>query len=593
MDCDPDGRDAKLQRMLNVGRTTQTALRTILGEAWDDGAPSRNAVTDVAQARFALVCKQLLLPRCGGGDPVKVELCDPNHLMGRLLSESPTLQTWFADALLKHPCSVDRPWSLVVGWDEHVPGNKLALQNSRKSMNVSFSFLELGDVFHNDVAWFTPMVVRASKIMEVDGGWSAILKEYLKLQLTSPGGLQSVSGAAIEVQGKAHCLWAQVRVLLGDGDGHRQAFQWMGAASLKPCFKHFNVMKRDSDRAHRSEDRALPSQNRYVEVCCSRPELFRSWTTVEFNKAVDAIVRARADHLAGACTKSRLEKMEQAYGLKPTEHGLLADPTLRGLFSVQEVFRYDWVHTFLQDGILTAEAWLLIAKCEELGVCDQATVCSFLKEEWVSPAHKRWKGRQLWRIFDSYGEKANRSHGSIKCSASELLGLYAMLRHFVEDRVPCDARLADHRACFLQLCDAVDSILLAKRGRAPMISAARSLRAALSSYLAKHVAVHGSAGVKPKAHWALDIPDQFESDMCVADCFVIERLHLRVKAAAENVSRLETFERSVLSGVVNSHARLAQNASVRNGLVGRCAPFPGVSGAMVADHLERKGSWWR
>ena len=75
--------------------------------------------------------------------------------------------------------------------------------------------------------------------------------------------------------------------------------------------------------------------------------------------------------------------------MKPTEHGLLADPTLRGLFSVQEVFRYDWVHTFLQGGILTAEAWLLIAKCEELGVCDQATVCSFLKEElndlWKSP----------------------------------------------------------------------------------------------------------------------------------------------------------------------------------------------------------------
>ena len=163
-------------------------------------------VTDVAQARFSLVSERLACPRAGGGDPVVVELCHPNQLLARILSESPTLQGWFVDALRKHPCSAEKPWSLVVGWDEHVPGNKLALQNSRKSMNVSFSFLELGEVFHEDIAWCTPMVVRASKIAEVDGGWSTVLKEYLKLQLVGAGGLQTVSGAAIELQGQAHCL---------------------------------------------------------------------------------------------------------------------------------------------------------------------------------------------------------------------------------------------------------------------------------------------------------------------------------------------------------------------------------------------------
>jgi len=37
----------------------------------------------------------------------------------------------------------------------------------------------------------------------------------------------------------------RLSILLTDGDGFRLAFDWRGGASLKPCFKHDNVLKKD------------------------------------------------------------------------------------------------------------------------------------------------------------------------------------------------------------------------------------------------------------------------------------------------------------------------------------------------------------
>ena len=56
------------------------------------------------------------------------------------------MEELFAKSLRLHPCSEDRPWSLVVVWDEFTPGNMLKPLNERKTMAVYFSFLELEGV---------------------------------------------------------------------------------------------------------------------------------------------------------------------------------------------------------------------------------------------------------------------------------------------------------------------------------------------------------------------------------------------------------------------------------------------------------------
>ena len=181
---------------------------------------------------------------------------------------------------------------------------------------------------------------------------------------------------------------------------------------------------------------------------------------------------------------ARLKEVEQAYGLRTCADGLLSDSELRRCFNVQEVGRYDWAHTFLADGVVTDDAWTLIDRCEDLGVIRQRDTHDFLREDWVLPQSQRRAGSQLWRVFDMYGAKSNRTHEALKCGASELLSLYPMLRHFFECRVPRSQDFDKQLEVFLKICDAVDNILGAKRGDIPMASAGQELRRILASHMA-------------------------------------------------------------------------------------------------------------
>jgi len=116
---------------------------------------------------------------------------------------------------------------------------------------------------------------------------------------------------------------------------------------------------------------------------------------------------------------------------------------------------------------VTKDAWLLVDRSETLGIATQAHIYEFLREDWTVPQHRRSKGRQLWRIFDSYGSRSNRQHDDIKCSASELLSLYSLLRHYFERRVPDHEGLRPYKEAFCLACGAADLIMAAQRGVTP------------------------------------------------------------------------------------------------------------------------------
>ena len=200
-------------------------------------------------------------------------------------------------------------------------------------------------------------------------------------------------------------------------------------------------------------------------------------------------------------------------------------------------------------------------------------------------------GRSLERIFNSYGAKANAERSTIKASASEVLALYARLRHWVESRnFLLDERLQGAAKSFLACCKVIDILLLAKRRQLPMADASARMREALGVYFTQHVATYGDRRLKPKHHWAFDVAEQLASDTIVFDAFVIERLHLRVRPLADNVKKLQGWERSVMSGVLNSHVRSACDCKVLGaGLVGKTAAHHSLPGYSVADKLELGG----
>jgi hypothetical protein len=163
-------------------------------------------------------------------------------------------------------------------------------------------------------------------------------------------------------------------------------------------------------------------------------------------------------------TKGRVENIEKMYGLNYNGDGVLADVELRAVLDPVHAFTYDWVHTFLSDGLFSCEAFLMIKACEPLGI-HQSHLCTYLKDsKWQFPLAHTSKSKSLYRVFDVYRSSASTEAGRLKSSASELLGLYGLLRHFVEVHVGRRDDIAAEREVFDQACTMLDLIMSAKRG---------------------------------------------------------------------------------------------------------------------------------
>ena len=102
----------------------------------------------------------------------------------------------------------------------------------------------------------------------------------------------------------------------------------------------------------------------------------------------------------------------------------------------------------------------------------------------------------------------------------DLMGLYGLLRHFSEDRVPADARIAAELRNFQLACQAVDILVAAKKRRVSVRSAGDQLRVVLEQHMQSHVEAHGNGRVRPKGHWGFDIAECMLQDDFLLDAFL-------------------------------------------------------------------------
>ena len=118
------------------------------------------------------------------------------------------------------------------------------------------------------------------------------------------------------------------------------------------------------------------------------------------------------------------------------------------------------------------------------------------------------------------------------------------------NQVPVVPDLAAARLSFCAACDCIDLVLLAKRRVASPSAVEPQLQFALAKHLELHKLAHGVGAVKPKHHWQLDVPRQLSRDGLVLDAFIVERIHLQVKAIGDKVA--EVAPRTVLMPVSDS-----------------------------------------
>jgi len=511
-------------------------------------------------------------------------LADPAKLLQAVVTKLPAIATIYEQALSVTPGTELKPWSIVIGFDEFSPGDKLVTAHRRKLMIVNISFLELpGFSLSYESAWLTPIALRSIVMQKVRGGFPYMFGRFLHLLLFGPSGFMSV-GAALNVKGTSRLLFARVTNIISDGDGFRMAFNWRGASSMKPCLKCWNTFaKGNADMTSLKPG--------FVTIACSDHSKFKPTSTAGVAQVVDLVNEAAAQVQAGTLPKPRLDELMLVHGFSPNPKGLLADKLLRTHIDFIEATTLDWVHTELQDGAFSIEAFGIVSVCGSAVGVSQRDFENYLKFGWEFPKSSASKGRDLHRIFDKYREESQEDNQKLKCSASELYGLYILLRHFVETRVDAtsDPELALKVESFQASCEVLDIIYKAKCQLLPMKEAARLLKTATASHMEKHLAAYGESEVKPKSHWEMELWHQFMRDPLVLDAFVIERLHLRAKRCARLISNTSAMEYSVLSALTNSILNGEEPTALGTQLVGRTEKFPGFPQARVGDRMQCDG----
>jgi hypothetical protein len=136
-----------------------------------------------------------------------------------------------------------------------------------------------------------------------------MLRLFVERILFGGSGMSTV-GVPVLIGGQERLLFAKLTNILSDGDGLRMAWDWKGASSLKPCWKHFNVFRKDSGLAHR-----MPG---YVEIDCSDPALLRSWSASEVYFAADSVAAAAGRCAAGTMLKGDFEELGGGITHTPT-----------------------------------------------------------------------------------------------------------------------------------------------------------------------------------------------------------------------------------------------------------------------------------
>ena len=310
----PD-RLGRIMEAMNSRKVSNRALAHIVATLeGSDQKLGGSSLHDMQVKRYLEVKETIVLPLTGGKE-YHWDVANPSGLVSMAVRLPTEMENAFAQALRWHPCSVEKPWRLVVNWDELTPGNALKPHNSRKCMVTNFSFMELASF--GDHAWFTMAVARANLIQTVAGGWSRMLRDLLRLTLGQPSGMQ-VAGIPLMVKGKHEVIYAKVTCLLSDGDGLRQALQWRGASSNKPCFRHWNVVRPGSLLDGTSDV--------YVNTQCSNPNRFKALAEGELHEFVDVVVEAKRQHSRWGHDSHATERPPESFGVQGHQRGLVGEP---------------------------------------------------------------------------------------------------------------------------------------------------------------------------------------------------------------------------------------------------------------------------
>ena len=543
---EPPRKRSKLQQLLTFKAAlpahSQSALAAFVDAAKEQGLPEKSSSNDQRKARDEL------LQSCHGGplgpliqeaevttdDGAKVTMYFANLLV--YLASLFQMGGSFHDLVQRkhraNPSSVSKPWQLSIYSDEVIPGNVLG-PAQRKLWAIYASFQEMDQFLHHEDLWLTISLERSSFVSQVQGGVGQIMSKILEAifanaHMEPQAGflLKSPCGPGSDV--RLHFRWA---ICLADGAAHKQIWSSKGDAGTKFCILCANIHSGQPTTGD-DEDTMDHRTTKYSQLVLTTDE-----------DVVQSFHRLN-ERRATCRTKAEFSQWQQATGWTWNAHALLLNQTLLAKNQVKPVsqFCHDWMHGILQGTAPVVLFHTFHAISEHYNIWEAMGPYMAM---WNFPGAT--KAGHLAGLFDASKVAKYKSSHKFSCQASDLLGIYPVVRHFLHSVLvpsgtcpkPCQAFLS--QACLLDQVH--QGVMYGATTRASLLEAAEE---SIQSFQQANFDV----GLMRKWHWLLHLPDFLHRHGCLLSTFTSERKHKTISAFATRLQKTTAFEIHLMKQVL-------------------------------------------
>ena len=386
----------------------------------------------------------------------------------------------------------------------------------------------------------------------------AKLSGFTRLLLRDLFFSQDVNGQGIRILGRTARV--AFHALLADEEALSAMWHAKGSSGVIPCAICCSVTDKPKAADIAAGLRSLPQRSALIQdITCS--DKSRIGLKSDFD------VWHLADKLMAQAGSPTLQVSEQNYGLNYHPDAILFDKELRRYVRPATCNRMDLMHVVYSNGVLGAEVMLFLRNLK----VSHGYYFEELREymaDWRCPWIQRLKPADC---FNVHREKSSKEF--LKVGASELLGVYPALRHFVLQSLMRSKKMAKHIEALLALMEICDHCRQAVRCRTRdrAIELASKMDEVVPRYLEAFKAAYGAECMRFKHHQLLHVPDQVRADGFLMTCWALERKHISTKQAMENFKGTQKTPWSgSLSRTINNQAIVCEFMASCMG--SRCQP---------------------
>lgn len=574
---------AKQQKLFHLRTRTSASVREILNllkQAEEDPelprvASARTLGTALEQETRNLIA-HLQLP-CEGGGHFECPIVRFDRLLPWLLGQCGHFREVLTRMHASRAPTPAAPYKLLFYCDEATPGDVLRLDNRRKAMWLYCTIADAVTLLHHDAMWLPVCCVRATKLKELVGGWSATFARIMQAFFID-GFVPELGICLPGLDDGRPALWFfKFGYLLADTQAIQFTLGAKGLAGNAPCPLCANVTNIGSASLAAHDRTGL-----VVDIACASYGSFAKRTSRDLWSAVDRLSAARAQ-----LGKVEFLRLQQALGFSLNPAGLLSNEALRAHVPIGEGLLFDPMHVLFNDGECHTELSLVIPR---LAACrfgiNYSKLRMFFSADWRRPSahsHSTTTAR-LREAFNAARETHFRNTQSFGGAASEIRALVPVFAYMLEVLPGLRDELPQETASFAALAKVVRLWAESKHRQS---QSGRRLMEAIEDHAVKKAEAYGKIqGVfKFKSHAVFHIAEQCESGI-VPDAFVCERLHNAAKTRVADVKNTVAFERSSLERSLLECVRKWDDVDLREGMLD---PKQSADGTLVSLAVRWRG----